>query len=99
MVVQIFKGDQLVETRTVSDQSDRIVARAPLKASKGVQGVYVCQAMSEDWNVVFRKSFTISGRIGWSAARLVYLFFCRYSSVTPQTLTFVLIFFTLVMMS
>lgn len=62
MVVQIFSGDQLVDSTTVQERT-RLVAYAYLKATEDVLGTYVCQAMSEYENAVFRKTFTITGKL------------------------------------
>ena len=62
MVVQLFKGQQLIDMETV-EEGNRFVGRSKVKAkaTEEVLGDYFCQGMSEKYNVVFRESFSITG--------------------------------------
>lgn len=60
MVVQLFKGQQLVDMETL-EEGKGFVGRSKVKATSALVGDYLCQGMSEKYNEVFRQSFSITG--------------------------------------
>ena len=62
LVLQLFKEDQLVPLKT-RRESNTLTGSAQIKATDRVAGVYVYQAMSEKYNEVARKSFSITGKV------------------------------------
>ena len=60
-VVQMFTGDQLVDSITEQERT-KLSAYAQLRATEGVVGTYACQAMSEYANYVTTSTFEITGK-------------------------------------
>ena len=71
LVLQLFKEDQLVHLKT-RRESNTLTGSTQIKATEEVAGVYVYQAMSEKFNEVVRKSFSVTGKVLWVCAVSVF---------------------------